>query len=170
MAEPFTTYKLIVLYMAKHSKETLTNSQISEFILDRDYTDYFQLQKVLSELVETELLRKRTISNSSYYEMTEEGAKTLSYFEKELSGEIKNEIKEYLQSHGGQRQERILTPADYYTTPQGNYAVRCQIIEKDTTVLDLTLAAPGREAAQAMCHSWAKKSQDIYGMLMGELI
>ena len=38
MAEPFTTYKLIVLYMAKHSKETLTNSQISEFILDRDYT------------------------------------------------------------------------------------------------------------------------------------
>ena len=57
MAEPFTTYKLIVLYMAKHSKETLTNSQISEFILDRDYTDYFQLQKVLSELVETELLR-----------------------------------------------------------------------------------------------------------------
>lgn len=72
--------------------------------------------------------------------------------------------------HGGQVQERILTPADYYTTPQGNYAVRCQIIEKDTTVLDLTLAAPGREAAQAMCHSWAKKSQDIYGMLMGELI
>ena len=67
-------------------------------------------------------------------------------------------------------QERILTPADYYTTPQGNYAVRCQIIEKDTTVLDLTLAAPGLEAAQAMCHSWAKKSQDIYGMLMGELI
>ena len=84
MAEPFTTYKLIVLYMAKHSKETLTNSQISEFILDRDYTDYFQLQKVLSELVETELLRKRTISNSSYYEITEEGKKTLSYFEKEF--------------------------------------------------------------------------------------
>ena len=68
MAEPFTTYKLIVLYMAKHAKETLTNSQISEFILDREYTDYFQLQKVLSELTETELLRKRTISNSSYYE------------------------------------------------------------------------------------------------------
>ena len=59
MAEPFTTYKLIVLYMAKHSKETLTNSQISEFILDRDYTDYFQLQKVLSELVETEIMRLR---------------------------------------------------------------------------------------------------------------
>ena len=87
-----------------------------------------------------------------------------------MSQEIKNEVKEYLQTHGGRVQERILTPADYYITPQGKYAVRCQIIEKDSTVLDLTLAAPGLEAAQAMCHSWTKKYQDIYGMLMGELI
>ena len=121
-------------------------------------------------MTETELLRKRTISNSSYYELTEEGAKTLSYFEKELSGEIKNEIKEYLQSHGGQRQERILTPADYYTTPQGAHAVRCQIIEKESTVLDLTLVAPGKEAAQVICSNWPKKSQEIYENLMGELI
>ena len=82
----------------------------------------------------------------------------------------KNEIKEYLQSHGGQRQERILTPADYYTTPQGAHAVRCQIIEKESTVLDLTLVAPGKEAAQAICSNWPKKSQEIYENLMGELI
>ena len=76
----------------------------------------------------------------------------------------------YLQSHGGQRQERILTPADYYTTPQGAHAVRCQIIEKESTVLDLTLVAPGKEAAQAICRNWPKKSQEIYENLMGELI
>ena len=151
MADPFTTYKLIVLYMAKHATEALTNSQISEFILDREYTDYFQLQKVLSELTETELLHKRTISNSSYYELTEEGRKTLSYFEKDISQDIRNE-------------------ADYYTTPQGGYAVRCQIIERDSTIMDLSMAAPGKEAAQAICRSWASKSQDIYEMLMSELI
>ena len=146
MADPFTTYKLIVLYMAKHATQALTNSQISEFILDREYTDYFQLQKVLSELTETELLHKRTITNSSYYELTEE-------------------------SRGCKVQERILTPADYYTTPQGGYAVRCQIIEKDSsTIMDLSMAAPNKEAAQEICRSWAAKSQDIYEMLMGELI
>ena len=67
-------------------------------------------------------------------------------------------------------QERILTPADYYTTPQGAHAVRCQIIEKESTVLDLTLVAPGKEAAQAICRNWPKKSQEIYENLMGELI
>ena len=170
MAEPFTIYKLIVLYMAQHAKEALTNSQISEFILDREYTDYFQLQKVLSELTETDLLRKRTISNSSYYELTEEGSRTLSYFEKNLSQDIKNEIEEYLKNCGYEKKERILTPADYYTTPQGDYAVRCQIIEKDATVFDLNLVAPGKEAARAICRNWPSKAQDIYSTLMEELI
>ena len=94
MADPFTTYKLIVLYMAKHATEALTNSQISEFILDREYTDYFQLQKVLSELTETELLHKRTISNSSYYELTEEQLATILK-ENNLDGEKLNKIGFY---------------------------------------------------------------------------
>ena len=34
----------------------------------------------------------------TYYELTEEGRKTLSYFEKDISQDIKNEVKEYLES------------------------------------------------------------------------
>ena len=94
MADPFTTYKLIVLYMAKHATQALTNSQISEFILDREYTDYFQLQKVLSELTETELLHKRTITNSSYYELTEEQLATILK-ENNLDGEKLNKVGFY---------------------------------------------------------------------------
>ena len=137
MAEPFTIYKLIVLYMAQHSRQELTNSQISEFVLDREYTDYFHLQQVLSELVETGLLTRRTVSNSSHYEITEEGSKTFSYFEEDLSQEIRKEIDDFLKDYGYQLPERILMPADYYTTPQGGYAVRCQLIEKDSTIMIL---------------------------------
>ena len=170
MPDVFTLYKLIVLYMAQQSREELTNSQISQFVLDRDYTDYFHLQQVLSELVETGLLKKRTVSNSSHYEITEEGSKTLFYFEKDLSSEIKTEVEEFLKDCGVQAEQRIQTPADYFETPQGGYAVRCQYIEKDTTILDLTLSAPNLEAARAICRNWPKKSPDIYAAVMGELI
>lgn len=170
MDEPFTIYKLIVLYMAQNSRQELTNSQISEFILDREYTDYLHLQQVLSELVETGLLKRRTVSNSSHYELTEEGRDTLSYFEQDLSSDIKKEIDEFLKDYGCRIPDRILMPADYYTTPQGGYAVRCQLIEKDMTIMDLTLAAPNKEAARAICRNWPQKCQDIYTSLMGELI
>lgn len=49
MATPFTVYKLIVLYMLQNTENTLTNSQISEFILDREYTNYFHLQQAISD-------------------------------------------------------------------------------------------------------------------------
>ena len=41
MAETFTLYKLIVLYMLDRVDFPLTTSQISEFILDKGYTTYF---------------------------------------------------------------------------------------------------------------------------------
>ena len=75
--------------MLKHAESSLTNSQISEFILEREYTNYFHLQEAVSELVEAELIEKHTISNTSYYYLTEDGKNTLSYFEKELSADIR---------------------------------------------------------------------------------
>ena len=46
--------------MLKHAESSLTNSQISEFILEREYTNYFHLQEAVSELVEAELIEKLT--------------------------------------------------------------------------------------------------------------
>ena len=40
MAKSFTLYKLIILYMLNKVDFPLTNSQISEFILDEGYTTY----------------------------------------------------------------------------------------------------------------------------------
>ena len=58
MSEPFTLYKLIVLYMLEKLDFPLTNGQISEFILDKGYTTYFTLQQALSEMVESNLIRE----------------------------------------------------------------------------------------------------------------
>ena len=147
MATPFTVYKLIVLYMLQNTENTLTNSQISEFILDREYTNYFHLQQAISELVEAELITMDT-----------------------RSPEIKQEVREYLKSTGFKAQERIVTPADYYITKQGTYSVRCQLIEKGNSLIDLNIAAPNLEAAQSICKKWSTHYQEIYGKIMEELL
>ena len=60
MAETYTLYKLIVLYMLERVDFPLTTSQISDFILDKGYTSYFKLQEILSELTESDLLKVET--------------------------------------------------------------------------------------------------------------
>lgn len=156
--------------MLQNTENTLTNSQISEFILDREYTNYFHLQQAISELVEAELITMDTRSNVSHYRITEDGIKTLSFFQQDLSPEIKQEVREYLKSTGFKAQERIVTPADYYITKQGTYSVRCQLIEKGNSLIDLNIAAPNLEAAQSICKKWSTHYQEIYGKIMEELL
>ncbi len=51
----------------------LTNAQISEFILDKEYTNYFTLQQVIGELAEGDLISLKTVGNTSYYHITPQG-------------------------------------------------------------------------------------------------
>ena len=71
MAETYTLYKLIVLYMLDKVDFPLTTSQISEFILDKGYTTYFRLQETLSELTDSELLKIETTHNRTLYRLTD---------------------------------------------------------------------------------------------------
>ena len=66
MADTLTLYKLIILKMLDQADAPLTGAQITDFILEKEYTNYFTLQQVLSEMEETGLVlvsssRKSTI-------------------------------------------------------------------------------------------------------------
>ena len=85
MAKSFTLYKLIILYMLNEVDFPLTNSQISEFILDEGYTTYFKLQQALSELLESGFIREESTHHRTFYHLTEDGAETIHYFTNDIS-------------------------------------------------------------------------------------
>ena len=63
MAEPLTLYKLMILYLLKKVNYPLSNGQMSEFFVSKSYTDYFNFQMVINELLGTSLIHKETIRN-----------------------------------------------------------------------------------------------------------
>ena len=77
-----TLYKMIILYMLKKVTFPLSNSQITNFLLDHEYTTYFHIQQTIHDLMDTHLILERKQGNSICYEITPEGQKTLSYFGK----------------------------------------------------------------------------------------
>ncbi|MEI3412544.1 MAG: DUF4364 family protein [Blautia sp.] len=170
MATPFTVYKLIILYMLRNSSTPVTNSEISQFILDREYTNYFHLQQALSELEETELIEKRTISNTSYYYLTDDGKNTLTYFENDISQDIRREVLQYLAERGNSAKSQVKATADYYINNQEEYVVHCQLLQKGSSVIDLSLVAPSLNAAKAMCKQWPNKYEEIYAKIMEGLL
>lgn len=170
MSDPHTLYKLIILYMLKKIDFSMTNSQISSFILEKGYTNYFTLQSVLSTLTESGLIHQETIQNSSFYAITPEGENTIGFFENNISQSIRNEIDEYLKENKLQLRNEISVVADYYRNTAGEIAVRCRVKEKHSDLIDLTLTVPDEAQAKAICNQWQKKCQTVYEYIIKELM
>ena len=170
MAEAQTLYKLIVLTMLGKVDFPLTNAQISDFILTKEYTNYFTLQQVLSELVETELAEVHTVRNSTYYHMTGKGKETLSYFGNMVSSAIHEDMDKYFKENAIALRDEMAVRADYFPNNQGEYSVRLRVMEKDAPIIDLTLSVPTENQANNICNNWKKKNQKIYANLMQELL
>ena len=52
-----TLYKLMILYMLSKVNFPLSNTQLSSFMLDKQYTDYFTFQETINSLVEDGFIR-----------------------------------------------------------------------------------------------------------------
>lgn len=170
MAEAYTLYKLIILTMLERVDFPLTNAQISDFILTKEYTNYFTLQQVLSELVETELLEENTVRNSTYYHVTEKGKETLNFFGHMVSEAIHEDMDTYFRANAIALRDEMAVRADYYENNHEEYNVRLRVMEKESAVIDLTLSVPTESQANSICDNWKKKNQKLYAYLMQELL
>lgn len=170
MADTQTLYKLIILYMLSKVDFPLTNAQISNLILEKEYTSYFVVQKSFAELLESGYVTAKTTHNQTQYRITEKGQETLSFFSDKISDAIKEDIVNYLSENDIALKEEISRFAEYYKTTNNEYAARCLIKDNDATRLELTLAVPNKHMAKAICENWTKKEEDIYEYLLDLLI
>ena len=157
MAETFTLYKLIILYMLSKVDFPLANAQISDFVLGKGYTTYFTLQKALSELTESGLIREETTHNRTMYHLTEEGAESICFFENKISDAIKDDIEDFFVEKK-------------FSLKNEEFSVHCQVIEHSMPLIDLTVTVPSHEEAETMAANWAAKNQEIYAYIMTHLL
>jgi len=170
LSEPLTLYKLMTLYMLKQAKFPLSNSQISEFFLNKEYTTYFTLQQALNELLEAHLIRQETIRNSSRYEITREGEETLVFFGNTISDGIIEDIDTFLKENKIRLRNEVGIVADYYKSTSQDYIVECEVREGKNVLIKLEVAVPSEEQAEIMCDKWQDSNQRIYAFVMKELL
>ena len=148
----------------------LTNSQISEFVLDKEYTNYFTLQQALSEMENANLIRLEKEHSRTFYHLTEEGAATIQYFKNDISPAIQTDIHSFLKKKKYELKNEVSVKADFYQSTSGEYNVRCQVIERGAPLIDLTIAVPSQGEAETIANNWAKKNQEVYAAIMASLL
>ncbi len=170
MATSLIVYKLIILYMLDRVDFPLSNSQISEFILNEGYTNYFKLQQVLAEMIDSGFIREESTHSRTFYHLTEEGEQTIKYFKSDLSLEIQEDIEEYLKEKKYDLKNEVSVKADFYRNANDEYSIRCQVIEHNSPLIDLTVTAPTEAEAETIANNWTQKNEEIYAMIMANLL
>ena len=170
LAEPMTLYKLMNLYMLHQVNFPLTNAQLSNFFLDREYTTYFTLQQALNELLDAGLVKKETMRNSSRYEITKEGEETLEFFGKNISPAIVSDMDEYLKQNRFRMRNEVGLISDFYKSTNQDYIVHCEVREGKAVLVNLDISVQDKEQAEIMCNHWKDRSQEIYAYVMKSLM
>ena len=80
MAEINIIYKIMILKLLSKVDFPLTTTQITDFFLEKEYTDYFTIQQALFDLTETQMIVINNDLNITEYSLIENGERTLQFF------------------------------------------------------------------------------------------
>ncbi len=167
--DPLTLYKLIVLYMLDRVNFKLSYSQISSFILEKEYTNFMTLQQVIADLQDTELISTDASLNRTLFSITEEGRNTLSYFRNRIGDAIIDDIDAFLSEKHLELKSEASIIAKYYKTTSGDYEAELIAREKESDLVNIKISVPAKDMAESICENWYDKNEQIYKYLMEEL-
>ena len=170
LQDPLTLYKLIVLYMLNRVNFPMTNAQVSDYILEKEYTNYLTLQQVINELSDAHMISLETIRNRTHLSITAEGQETLKFFQNLINYAIKQDIDDYFRENEYVLRNEVSVLGDYYYSAKaGGYEAHLVAKDRDISLVDLRISVPTAEIAAAICDNWQKKNQEIYQYLVGQL-
>ncbi|SET77638.1 protein of unknown function [Natronincola peptidivorans] len=158
--------KLLVLYILDKIQPPLTNSQITQFVLENDMMNYFMLQQFLSELKESGFILEEEKQHTQFITITEKGRSTLNYFINRIPQSQKDEINSLIHEKENVFEEKREIKADYIKLSEEMYMVRLSILDNDLPIIDLKMNVDSSQRAKEMCDNWRANAVSIYhGML-----
>ncbi|MBQ8633862.1 MAG: DUF4364 family protein [Lachnospiraceae bacterium] len=168
-SESLMLYKLIILYILDRMDFPITNTELTRFILEKEYCNYLTIQQTLEDLIEDNYVEVEHSHNSYLYRITPSGKETLSFFYTRISVAIRDDIDAYLSEKEYQLREMVSTTADYYEAKKNEFVVELRVIERDSELVHINLLVTSAAEADMICSRWKECSADVYGYLISTL-
>lgn len=168
-SESIMLYKLIILYILDRMDFPITNTELTRFILEKEYCNYLTIQQTLEDLIEDQYVEVEHSHNSYLYRITASGKETLSFFYTRISVAIRDDIDAYLSEKEYQLREMVSTTADYYEAKKNEFVVELRVVERDSELVHINLLVTSAAEADMICSRWKECSADVYGYLISTL-
>ncbi|MFV0313606.1 MAG: DUF4364 family protein [Anaerotignum sp.] len=174
MADPIrqlAEHKLIILHLVKKMGISLSNSEICQFLLNKEYMDYFSVQQYLAELVEAGWLEKSNEHNNTRYTLNEEGEEVINYFQNHVNESVKEDIGIYVKENSKRIRAEYAVTANYFPEFNGDFLVKCGLCDDDgAQLMQISVCVVSKQQAQQICRNWRKNVTNLYGTFLTALV
>ena len=161
-SEELAQNKLLLLYIIKESTYNFTKNQLTEFILEKNYMNFFLIQQYLSELIDSDFIELVENGNEEQYNLLEKGNIALDYFINKIPEKIKKDLEAEFQSQRIQQKKETQVLTEYYQREDGQYVVNLKLVENGDTLFSLYLNVATADQAEIISHSWKERTDFIY--------
>lgn len=165
--EELAQNKLILLYILDKSETPLTNDEITEFVMENNYINYFLIQQYLTELIESEFIKY--LKDNKAYVLSSKGTSTLFYFRDRISEKTKDKISNEFSIIEEKAKIKAQVVGEYYEKNNTEYVANLKLIENNETLLNLSLTVTTIEQAKNICNTWKNNTEYIYKTLFNLL-
>lgn len=160
-SEVLAENKLILLFILSETGVPVSKNKITQVVLENNLMNYFTMQQLLGELVDSGLVTCYEHIGRHYYRLEIQGIEVLKMFYGRIPSELRSEILKYLLSKGEMIRSEDKAEASYATEDNNHYLVNLKLIQKHKTVLDAKLKVRSQNQAKKICHNWNGHAQDI---------
>lgn len=162
--------KIKLLYIINQFSVPLTNQQLTDFVLEHDIMNFFDLQQFLTDLVATSMLEYSNSEGENYYIITESGKNTLDLFSDRVSQSLRRTINDSVDSKKKSFVIKTNISADYSKEDDNDYMVHLSVKEGIYTLMDIKVNVVSNKHAKQICENWEKKAQYLYGDILNKLV
>ena len=168
-SEELASHKLLILYILDKINMDLTNSQITQVVLETEMMNYFSLQQFLSKLMESKFLTTYKESDREYYSLTQKGLEILEYFLSRIPEDLTKKIDEYVALNKQSLLSDTEVKSSFIQQNNNEFIVNLRVIENQSNLIDLNLNVSS-EKAQQICNNWKNNASYMYAEIIDLLI
>ena len=154
--------KLLVLYVIKSLKQPISNTQLTEIILENNFINYFTLQQYISELETAKFVEYIEKNDKKLITITTKGENVLSIFNDRISPIKRDIIDNYISKTIDSIKKELTIHSDYTIEKNNSFIVDLKALEDETLLIDLKISVPTKKQATSLCNRWKENPSDIY--------
>lgn len=166
--------KLLILYLINRMELSMSRAQITDFVLNKDFMDYFSLEQTLAAMQDQGLLEATEVNaqdvSTTRYAVSNEGLQNLEYFENRIPRTARVLINQYIVENRGKIKRDYESTANYFPNLESeDFQVKCGVYEDNRVLMEIIVSVDTREQAKLIQANWKNNSSAVYQKIIDAL-